>query len=237
MEKKQSTYHHFKMISENFRGSYCNGTDNKNYVKAFGCKDTNQIVVMILNQDENINYKFLLHLNKDSILAPYPLKINIDAGVDKGYSDIINNQSSVLLIFDLEGNIIKKMEYKVKDNKARPLLSEDTLIITEALSSAFLKNSFSEIKENTVLIDSIDLFKINIYPNPFKENFNIIVESPSQESIVLKIYDSNGKMSMDRLVLQRNQVTSFGNNLPAGIYKVEVSQGTKMKMFQIFKSP
>ena len=105
--KRKPCYYHFQMMAENFKGSYCNATDNLTNVKAFGSKDANQIVVMILNQEQTTNLNYTVRLNTDPVSGTDALKINLNAGVSKEYSDIITNQSSTLLVFDLSGNVEK----------------------------------------------------------------------------------------------------------------------------------
>jgi hypothetical protein len=110
---KRPSYYHFQMMAEHFKGGFCNGNTGRNNVKAFGAKNNNQIAVMILNQSSGTNFNYTIKLNNNTVSGSNPLKININAAVDKDYSSIIQNQSTTLLIFDAAGNLMKKCEYKM----------------------------------------------------------------------------------------------------------------------------
>lgn len=112
--KKKPTYYHFQMMSQNFSGTFINGTDNQASVKSFGCRNNaGQIVVMILNQSQSSNYNFSVRLDGASSSSANALKINVNAGVGKEYSGSINNQATQMLVFDGAGNLVKKIDYKL----------------------------------------------------------------------------------------------------------------------------
>ena len=113
---KKPLYYHFQLMADNFRGNYVNGTTNQVNVKSFACKDAQQVAVLILNQDQSSNYSYTVRLNTASIAGTSALKINANAGLAKEYTDVIQNQSTTLLLFDSNGNIIKKSEYKLSGN-------------------------------------------------------------------------------------------------------------------------
>jgi hypothetical protein len=114
--KRRPTFHHFKMVAENFRGVYCDGKSNQSNVKAYGSKDGTQIAVIITNQSSGSKYKYTVKLSNNGASGSDPVKLNIDAGVNKEFKDEIAAQSTTLLIFDIEGNIIRKCEYKLNGN-------------------------------------------------------------------------------------------------------------------------
>lgn len=111
---KKPTFYHFKMLAENFSGTYCDGTDNQSNVKAFGSTNGKQVSVMIMNQSQSSDYHYTVRLNKNAVSGTNSLKININAHVDKEYSDLLPSESTTLLIFDAFGNITKKVEYKIE---------------------------------------------------------------------------------------------------------------------------
>lgn len=114
--RTQPTYHHFKMMAENFSGTYIDGSDNQDKIKAFGSKDNSKVSVMILNQSSSTNHTYTLRLNGTAASAGSTANVNINAGIDKEYSGTIDNQSTTLLVFDLAGNILKKCEYKIGEH-------------------------------------------------------------------------------------------------------------------------
>jgi hypothetical protein len=108
---KLPSYYHFQMMSQNFRGSSVTTTDNQANVKAFGAQDTDQIAVMIMNQETASSFNYTVRLDTSPATGANPLKINVDAGVAVEYDDTLAAESSVVLIFDASGVLKKKIEY------------------------------------------------------------------------------------------------------------------------------
>lgn len=132
---KKPSFYHYKMLSDNFSGAYCDGSDNQAEVKTFGCKNDSQVVVMILNQSLTSDFAYTVNLNKDNAVATGSLKINIDANLNKEYSSIIQNQSSTLLVFDKSGNILKKIEYKLNGNADLNLAPTVTNLVSQLVAT------------------------------------------------------------------------------------------------------
>lgn len=133
--RKLSTYYHFQMMANNFRGVYAPGTDSENNadvpeVKAFGSKAENKIVVMILNQTTSTDYDYTVRLDTGTVLGAGPLKINIepDAGVVGEYnsSEPLLKESTVMLVFDGSGVIQKRYVYSLEDARNDRDPREDT---------------------------------------------------------------------------------------------------------------
>ena len=110
------SYYHFQMLADNFKGTYCNGTDNNTNIKSFGSKNENHISVIIMNQDQSNDFIYKLRLDNNLISGTDPLKINIDAGTNVEYSDTTFRESSVVLIFNSSGTLINKCVYKLYGN-------------------------------------------------------------------------------------------------------------------------
>lgn len=117
---KRPSYYHFQMMAQNFRGSSITATDtvtatgnDQPNIKTFASQDTDQIVVMVMNQDLSSSFDYTVRLNTGAVSGTKPLKINVDAGVAVQYDETISPQSSVVLIFDPYGTIKKKIEYKL----------------------------------------------------------------------------------------------------------------------------
>ncbi len=105
---KRSTYQHFKEISENFKGNYCEGTSNQANLKAFGSVDGNQISVLVLNESPSTNFKpYAIYLGWTASTSGNYVKIDADLPL-KTYTDSIDSLSSTLLIFNKCGNIVSK---------------------------------------------------------------------------------------------------------------------------------
>lgn len=120
------SYHHFRMMAENFSGNAIvpiNNIpfDNQPNVKSFAAKDTDQIVVMLLNQDASTSFDYTVRLNQDAVSGT--LRVNIPANVAAQSTGTIANQSTILLVFDANGTLKKKIEYK-RNPGSSPTLTE-----------------------------------------------------------------------------------------------------------------
>ncbi|MCF6133170.1 T9SS type A sorting domain-containing protein, partial [Flavobacterium wongokense] len=79
-------------------------------------------------------------------------------------------------------------------------------------------------------------FKATAYPNPFANNFMLDVKSSSESNVNIKVYDMVG-----RLIEQRNanvsdmQNLTIGNEYPAGVYNVVVSQEDSVETVRVVK--
>ncbi|MBA2745818.1 MAG: hypothetical protein H0U44_06300, partial [Flavisolibacter sp.] len=131
---KKSTYYHFKMIANYFKGDFYSvpiGTPiTQPNVKAYTCKTSNYIAVMILNQQQSpASQDFEVHLDGGTA-STLPLDISFAAGgttgASYGYKSTTNNipienQSTVLLIFDCNGTFVKRYDYKMSSPSVDPL--------------------------------------------------------------------------------------------------------------------
>ena len=111
----RSSYYHTQMMAENMKGNFMNTTDNQKYVKTIGAKNNDQISVLVMNQDQNLDFDFELVLTKDG-KSKKPLVINADASIDKRVSGKIEKLSSVMFVFDAKGTLVKQITYGIKQN-------------------------------------------------------------------------------------------------------------------------
>jgi len=119
---KLSTYYHYQMLAQNFRGVYAAGIDNTSDVTAFGAKDHDQIVVMLLNQTTTSSLDYKVRLRTGAFPGgSQPLKVNIDAGVTgaNDYSNPVREplapESTVLLVFDANGIFLRRYVYALSN--------------------------------------------------------------------------------------------------------------------------
>lgn len=110
------TYYHFQLLADNFKGIYCNGSTNQSMIKSFGSKSTDQIAVIILNQDQSNDFIYTLRLDNNPVSGINSLKININAGTAVEYSDTAYKESTILLVFNTNGALLKKCIYKLYGN-------------------------------------------------------------------------------------------------------------------------
>jgi hypothetical protein len=77
-------------------------------------------------------------------------------------------------------------------------------------------------------------FRVEVWPNPAAEYFNLKVESDSDETVNIRIYDIT-----DRLIYSSEAINietvSFGENFVPGIYIVRVQQGEHFKTVKVAK--
>lgn len=119
--KKKSSYYHFKLMADHFKGSFCESLTNKKDVKVFASNSASQVAVLVMNQDLT-EFKYNLRLDKNSGMAGAPsLTVNVNANIPKEYADTIAGQSSVLLLFDMSGRLVQKYEYTLNGQAEKKL--------------------------------------------------------------------------------------------------------------------
>jgi len=73
------------------------------------------------------------------------------------------------------------------------------------------------------LIDTVDI-GINVFPNPFSEQFTIQFNKTVEQSIQLKLYDIYGRELMKRNIdVGTNELTIESKGLSAGVYFLELT--------------
>jgi hypothetical protein len=77
-----------------------------------------------------------------------------------------------------------------------------------------------------------DNFEIKAYPNPFASNFTLLVSYENLETNV-SVYDMTGKM-VQTFKTSENEV-NVGENLTAGVYLVNITQGQETKNIRVVK--
>jgi hypothetical protein len=159
--KKKPLYWHFQMMAENFHGNSVNATDNQTTVKSFACQDAGETSVMLLNQDLSNNYSYTLRLNNASVTGTSALKINVDGGIAQNYSDVLPNQSSVILTFNSAGTLIRKTEYSLS---AQAVGDQPPLVTNYGLTTGV---------EDGAANNDDGIFEATLYPNPSNGKFTI----------------------------------------------------------------
>jgi hypothetical protein len=107
----RSSYYHMQMVAQNFTGSYLDGTKNLAGIRTYGAADTgaNRIAVMLINVDGGA-HACTIRLNSDAITSG-ECQVNIPANVATSYTQTINGQTSMVLVFNLQGKIVKTITY------------------------------------------------------------------------------------------------------------------------------
>jgi len=79
-------------------------------------------------------------------------------------------------------------------------------------------------------------FSASVAPNPYQENFKIKLNTTSDEPIQLMVYDMLGRIVENKtsdVALISN--LELGNNYPAGVYNLIISQGEEIQTLRIIK--
>lgn len=74
------------------------------------------------------------------------------------------------------------------------------------------------------------------FPNPYSDVFRLTVSADSDEKITYKVYDMLGKLiEADEVEFTDIENKEFGQNYPAGVYNIIVSQGEQLKTLRVIK--
>ena len=117
---KQPSYYHFQMMAQNFRGNAVNASDNQSLVKTCAAKASDQVAVLIMNQDRVNAFNYTVRLDTGAASAN-ALKVNVDAGLAVESTGTIATESTLLLVFDAAGTLKKKIEYKLNGHASANL--------------------------------------------------------------------------------------------------------------------
>ena len=159
---KRPTYWHYKMIAENFAGTFLTNlyTSNGANHKAFAYKNTttSELGVIVINQDiqsprgtDVITKSFRINFNNSTPSGSYDMKFyfNGSASAIAEYSCTIKNEATMLLVFDTNTGVLKKrVEYSLQD----ALRTTDTGTMTNVTNSTeYNAYSSTPIKSNITI--------------------------------------------------------------------------------------
>jgi hypothetical protein len=112
--KPRSAFWHEMLISENMHGTNLNATDNQSLVKEVCSQDNGTTAVMVLNESDVTDYDFTVQLDGSAVPGAAALKINVPAGINAAYNDRITAQSTLVLLFDAQGALTRKIVYSLQ---------------------------------------------------------------------------------------------------------------------------
>ncbi len=81
---------------------------------------------------------------------------------------------------------------------------------------------------------SIDPMKINVYPNPTTNTFQMFVKTPTASKITMRVLDVQGRL-IKTISFNSDETIAFGNDLKSGVYMVEVREGNVVKTVRVVK--
>jgi len=79
-------------------------------------------------------------------------------------------------------------------------------------------------------------FEVLAYPNPTSNNFNLAISTSSSENVEVRVFDEIGRL-INKMEVSPTEVSGLqiGDNYPAGVYNVVVTQGTELKTLRVIK--
>jgi len=223
---KKPSYYHFKMLADNFKGNYVNGTTNLANVKSFGSQNAQQIAVMIMNQELSGSYNYTIKLNTAAIAGNNPLKININAGLSNEYTDVIQNQSTVLLVFNSAGALVKKYEYSLIGNAVANL------------PPTFTQYGTTPVVENKAE-EGPDFEIAKVFPNPTNGKFHIQLNKLNvyEHKYEIEVFNMEGRLVLTKgpalFVKGKEEVDLLFTDLASGLYIVRVKRGDVLKTAKV----
>ncbi len=120
------------------------------------------------------------------------------------------------------------------DFKGDPVGDNDTVFIIDLAYSVIPNIHLYAGETNTTSTNISDEGKlVEIFPKPFTTILNI--DNQSIESIKIYIYDSYGKLVLNKLVDELNRNTLNLSDLSNGLYFVVVDSNSTRKLFKVIK--
>jgi hypothetical protein len=224
--QKKPAYYHFQMMAENFKGNFLPGTSNQANVKAFGSQSSQNIQVLIMNQDMGANHNYTVRLNSSQIAGNSGLKVNVNANVNIEYNGTINNQTTLLLTFSPAGVLLKKTEYSIThaQNNQAPVVTN-----YNAGVGGSANGEVTGVDENSSDAISMKGFEMNVFPNPAKSKFTIELDRPNNQEVkfAVEIFDIMGRLiyTQTSVFTERQQkIDLSGNSLAEAVYIVRVRE-------------
>ena len=81
-----------------------------------------------------------------------------------------------------------------------------------------------------------DALSVRVLYNPSPNYFELRISGNAESNIQLKVYDLQGRIVETKASLQANQTLRLGTSYRAGVYLVQVQQGTQMKTMKLIKA-
>lgn len=79
-----------------------------------------------------------------------------------------------------------------------------------------------------------ETFNVKAYPNPSNSVFNLEIENGSEEEVAIEVFDISGRRIKQLNPIDIHAIT-FGEELPRGVYLVNVQQGSNSKTIRVVK--
>ncbi len=80
----------------------------------------------------------------------------------------------------------------------------------------------------------VDALSVQVFPNPAVSDVKLMVKTTMKEQITVRVLDLQGR-ELHRMIIMPDALKSFGSNLKAGAYMIEVLQGNKRTVQKLIK--
>ena len=232
---KKPAYFHFKLLAENFRGNFLSGITNQAHVKSFGSKDEYETSVLILNEDQTNGYDYTVRLNNDKVAISTGLTVNVDAGINKEYTGKMASQSSVLLVFNPAGEIVRKYEYSLQDNALANLPPTYTEYAASVVPPKVVGNKVvtNAVATNIEVVSGV--FGIKTFPNPSNGKFTIQLNFGNADPKKIQIINTLGQDVFNETsdFVDGKEDVELQEDLAVGAYILRVTEGKNVSTQKI----
>ncbi len=95
---------------------------------------------------------------------------------------------------------------------------------------------FQNVRGTDTSLKSGNEIQVLVFPNPFtSEGFRVSVTAPGNEPVSIRIISITGQLIHSQILVSADQLVKPGNDLPAGMYFLEVQKGDYKKVVKLKK--
>jgi len=160
---------------------------------------------------------------------------------DKGEPGI-NNDTYSVYVYRTNGSMIYSSNWTGTTTVQVPVSGGNIQVSGVAVGAVATKAAHTDISETpevggapdtsaAKLLKHVDklqrgikAFEVKAWPTPATSHFNVIVASPVNETVELRMYDMQGRLVEFKRGVT-NDIFRLGNGVPAGMYIIEARQG------------
>jgi hypothetical protein len=180
-----------------------------------------------MNQDTK-KHDFSIGLNAQ-VSTGELARLNLNGGIDKIIAGSAEGQSTILLKFDLSGNLVEKLEYRLTGHADKGLGPE--------MSAGESVTAISAISDENGNWNAVEKFAV--YPNPVtSNNFKVTLATiKGLATVDLNIYNVAGqRVFAKKLDVVDNYVSEevyMDKILPSGVYFIETLADTHKQVVKV----
>ena len=99
----------------------------------------------------------------------------------------------------------------------------------------FVLSNGGLVTSTTSSVEDLKSIKLMAYPNPSNGSFSLKIESSIAKQYTACVKNTLGKKVVDDFIIESNEIATKGEQLAAGLYFVEVTDGTAIESYKIIK--